>query len=74
MCEYCSNNQLNRSIYTLNASNYDVNVKLSIQDKKDLLVELIWEDIHTGEQFGFGGNVHIKYCPWCGGKLDNYNE
>ena len=67
MCEYCFNEE--RNTYDMVSPEYGVNGHLSIDEYDNgLYIEFDWKQ--ERDNYGLAAKVLIRYCPWCGRKLE----
>ena len=72
MCEYCMHEWYKRNTYDLRGpTNKHCEVHLSLDGEEGLLIKAEWVDEHTFEKYGLAAEAIIRYCPWCGRKLEN---
>ncbi len=75
MCEYCYNETYKRNVYQIKGNNNDgFEGNLSIDNFDGLLLECSWKQEtspKTYETMGLAAKFFIKYCPWCGEKLED---
>ena len=69
-CEYCFK-QHKRHEYI--AEDGDTTASLKI-DKDMLFIELKWYDELRKTYLGMGMSPMIRYCPWCGRKLEENED
>jgi len=76
MCEYCRNDWINRNTYDFYTEE-QFPVKGSIEiNSNDLLFKAKWrQETDPGhyEDMGMAARFMIRYCPWCGRKLEEEN-
>ena len=66
MCEYCLDKG-SRNTYDI--SGFDAEGTLALDDiDNGLSIKFSWKE--DGDDFGVLAKALIRYCPWCGRKLD----
>ena len=79
MCEYCYNTTIQRNKYVIKGNDdYDVECSLNIDDDDDgLILEcsyIIETSLKERIPMGLAAKFFIRYCPWCGRKLEGEND
>lgn len=69
-CEYCFKQHKQHSYI---AEDGDTEVDLRI-DEDMLFIKLKWYDELRKTYLGFGMSPMIRYCPWCGRKLEENED
>lgn len=81
MCEYCAPNVNTRNSYEMHSYKYgatDASIKISIDDcDEGLMIECdhaYYNSQDIIEHLGMKAKAIIRYCPWCGRKLESFSE
>ena len=72
MCEYCTEEYYKRNSYKLKGDlDNPIEIDLLISSKDELYISAKWFDDIRNCKMGMASLAKIRYCPWCGRKLED---